>query len=874
VVVVRKVSNAFTYRAINRSTVAGIQEKVIEKCGRNLLSRLANAKNDKETITAWKLDLNRILHVFNVRSAMAAWPSLTVHSQTELAINTHHGVVNTQVMVSEIHRSVVKGQGGTDNQHQSVGDVCTPFHHHVNKRLPPLRHMPGQRSRISMGQCLIPSSSITGESPPPPPRDFFGRDELIEKLVGLAENITPFALIGTGGIGKTSIALTVLHEDRVKQRFGDNRRFIRCDQFPTSLTHFLRRLSKAIGASAENPEDLTPLRPFLSSKEMLVILDNVESILDPQGTDAQEIYAAVEELSQFDNICLGITSRISTVPPACETLDIPTLSVDAGHDIFYRIYKNGKRSDPRVNDILNQLDFHPLSITLLATVAHHNRWDADQLTKEWERQRTDVLRTHHKKSLAATIELSLASPMFQELGPNARELLGVIAFLPQGVDENNLEWLFPTISNGANIFNEFHVLSLTYRNNGFITMLAPLRDHLRPKDPELSPLLCAAKERYFVRLSVGVYPGKPGYEEARWIQSEDLNVEHLLDVFTTTDTDLNGVWDVCSYFMEHLNCHKPRLVMLGPRIEALPDAHPSKPRCLYWLSQLFSMVGNFTEHKRLLIYTLKLWRERGDESEVARTLRGLSGANRVLGLHEEAMQQVRGALEIYERLNNTVGRACSLRVLACLLYDNQQLDAAEEAASLSINLLPNKVNQPLVCQCRRILGRIHSSKGETEKAIDHFEAALRIASSLDWNHEQFWDHCGLAVLFSEQGRFDDSHAHIERAKSHAVNDWLLAGRAMDLHAQFWYHQRRFREAMSEALSAIDTYEKIGDMRSLEKSRGFLRDIEEAMEELTTSGEPDSDGELLDIVPLATRVIITFLFQFREPDDTVGGRPDI
>ena len=68
---VRKVLNAVAYRAVNRSTVAGIQEKIIEKRGRNWLSQLANAKNDKETITAWKLDLNRILHVFNVRSAMA-----------------------------------------------------------------------------------------------------------------------------------------------------------------------------------------------------------------------------------------------------------------------------------------------------------------------------------------------------------------------------------------------------------------------------------------------------------------------------------------------------------------------------------------------------------------------------------------------------------------------------------------------------------------------------------------------------------------------------------------------------------------------------------------------------------------------------------
>jgi hypothetical protein len=73
-------------------------------------------------------------------------------------------------------------------------------------------------------------------------------------------------------------------------------------------------------------------------------------------------------------------------------------------------------------------------------------------------------------------------------------------------------------------------------------MLAPIRDHLSPKDPMSAPLLCSTKERYFSRLSADVYPGKPGFEEARWITSEDANVEHLLDVFTAIDVTSGGVW--------------------------------------------------------------------------------------------------------------------------------------------------------------------------------------------------------------------------------------------------------------------------------------------------------------------------------------------
>ena len=589
---------------------------------------------------------------------------------------------------------------------------------------------------------------------------------------------------------------------------------------------------------------------------MILFLDNAESILDPAGPEAQEIYGVVEELTRFDNICLGITSRISTVPAHCKRPIIPTLSMESACNIFYSIYDHGGRSNI-ISDLVKRLDFHALSITLLATVASHSIWDYDRLAEEWEAQRAQVLRTVHNESLAATIELSLNSQTFCKLSPSpsqtplkqvassvlrklipssmlhpsapsARELLGVVAFFPQGVDENNLEWLFPTIPDRKNILDQFCILSLTYRSNGFVTMLAPIRDYLTPKDPKSSALLCATKIHYFSRLLITVDPNRPDFGESRWIVSEDVNVEHMLDVFMSIDTKTGGIWDACLHFIQHLQWHKPRQTVLGPKIEALSDDHPSKPKCLFGLSWLFGKLGNFAEQKRLLTRALKLERQRGNEAWVARALSDLSDVNRLLGLYREGIQQAKEGLDISERLGDTIGQVFSLNNLALLLLGNNQLDAAKDAASGAINLLPEKGEEHLLCDSHRVLGNIYKSKGEKEKAVYHFETALRIASPFHWSHILFWTHNSLVLLFSDEDRFDEANAHLERARSHAVNDAYKLGRTMALQAQVWYQQGRLKDAKSEALSALEVFGRLGAAEAIEGCRDLLQAIERAM----------------------------------------------
>ena len=693
---------------------------------------------------------------------------------------------------------------------------------------------------------LISVPSLPGESPPPAPNVCFGRDQLVEEIVGFAERLTSVALIGVGGIGKTYIARNVLNNDRIKQRFGDDRRFIRCDKFPASLTHFLRRLSEVIGAGIKNPEDLTPLRPSLSSREMIIVLDNAESILDPRVADAQEIYEAVEELSNFSNISLCITSRISTIPPGCKSIEVPTLSMEPARDTFYHICEHFERSES-VDDILERLAFHPLSIALLATVALHSKWSIDRVKTEWEERRTGVLETEHNRSLAATIELSLTSPMFRELGPDARGLLGVVAFFPQGIDENNFEWLFPTISNRATIFDKFCILSLTHRSNGFITMLAPLRDYLSPKNLTSSSLLCVAGESYFARLSVEVDPDKPGFEDTRWITSEDVNVEQLLDVSMSANASSESVCNACANFMQHIFWHKKRLVVFGPKVEALPDDHPSKPRCLSELSQLFRSVGDHTGNKRTLNVALRLWRRLGDGYRVVQSLMFLAYTNRVLSFHEEALSQAKEASEICERLNITSMQAHSLRCLAWMLRDDNQLDAAGEAASRAIDRFKENEDRYGACLTYRVLGTIYHRKGKIDEAISQFKTALEIASTCNFPRELFWNYYCLAEVFFDEERFDEAHTHVELAKSHWGGDSFNLGRGMQLQAEFLHKRGKSEEAKAEVLKAIEVYEGIGTTLDLEKSRGLLLDIQKELDETAaTAHESNGDGEFLGV----------------------------
>jgi predicted ATPase len=116
---------------------------------------------------------------------------------------------------------------------------------------------------------------------PPEPKIFHGREsELSDILCLFNTGIPRIAILGAGGMGKTSLAQAVLHHPGIMTRFVQNRFFVACTSATTKL-----ELVNLIGAhlGLKPGKDLTKevLQYFASNPPSLLILDELEPLWEP-----------------------------------------------------------------------------------------------------------------------------------------------------------------------------------------------------------------------------------------------------------------------------------------------------------------------------------------------------------------------------------------------------------------------------------------------------------------------------------------------------------------------------------------------------------------------------------------------------------------
>jgi len=323
--------------------------------------------------------------------------------------------------------------------------------------------------------------SDPGYAIPSKPDIFVGRDEFVQETVSQILERKHIALIGAGGVGKSSIAKAIMHDERVLNHFKSYRCFVTYSDVDISLmTHsiFLQHLGDAL--SIPTSTTLPTILATLRTSPTLLVIDNAETFLDINTVDGGHISEAVAELGGCRSVHLILTTRSGKLPNlSWVRQDVGGLDVEASRNLFSAVYE--RNIGNRLDSLFSILDHHALSISLLSHAATRNAYQTtEEIQRAWEQQKTRLLKIGPVKSqnLGVAIEFSIDSPSLQGMKAVALTFLRTVAFLPEGVHRDDLLGIFPRITDIQDVVNTICLSSLTHRSGERFTMLSPIRIYI------------------------------------------------------------------------------------------------------------------------------------------------------------------------------------------------------------------------------------------------------------------------------------------------------------------------------------------------------------------------------------------------------------
>ena len=144
-------------------------------------------------------------------------------------------------------------------------------------------------------------------------------------------------------------------------------------------------MGKALGVKGSEKHPDVLVRKYLAdpSKMKFLVLDNVETFLhasDPLITPA------IAELAEMESVTFLLTTRTRDIPitSRLETIVVPPLDEEAAYAMFAKTYNDTGDCPSVLKALISTLQFHPLSIILLAQVAKQNQWTPTELVANWE----------------------------------------------------------------------------------------------------------------------------------------------------------------------------------------------------------------------------------------------------------------------------------------------------------------------------------------------------------------------------------------------------------------------------------------------------------------------------------------------------------
>jgi predicted ATPase/class 3 adenylate cyclase/Tfp pilus assembly protein PilF len=566
---------------------------------------------------------------------------------------------------------------------------------------------------------------------------FLGREKELGEISKLLKDPSCrlLTLIGTGGIGKTRLALQAAAENI--ENFAHGVYFIALEPL-TSVDFLISTIAKALKFSLYTKKDQkNQLLDYLREKEILLILDNFEHLIEGASIIA-------EILGTASKIKILVTSRELLNLRGEWILQIKGMDIPEGERIDVEGYSavqlffyNARRVNSgvaftdedrlyvvRISQLVGGL---PLGIELAS--AWLRTLSCKEIAQEIEKSIDFLVTTlrdipERHRSLKAVFEYS-----WKLLSDNEKDSLKKISVFHGGFSRQAAETVV-----GVNlaVLSGLVDKSLLRRNaSGRYEMLEVLRQYALQKMIEVEESLVEQEHAaYFSNLL-----------EERKDKIVDIEEERALSEISEEIRNIKAAW---RYAVEHGNLDITEKMMVAffaffeiqgwyieakREIESCLDMIQTQNkdykkdllynRAISRYGSIFYRLGNFKQAQEHLMSSLAVFREFEVERDIQYSLNCLGNINNVLGHYSDAEKYYEECLEISKAMNMKKGLLGAYNNLGVIYYNQKQYDKAREYFEESL-----KISERL--NYEQGIAMAHANKGLIAHALGNYDEAKEL----------------------------------------------------------------------------------------------------------------------------------------------------
>ncbi|MDE3089072.1 MAG: protein kinase [Chloroflexota bacterium] len=653
---------------------------------------------------------------------------------------------------------------------------------------------------------------------PIPLNSFIGRAGEIAQVKRLLGEARLVSLTGSGGCGKTRLALQVANE--IVNDFPDGAWLVELATLsdPAVVPH---RLASVLGLREEATRPvMETLTTALSAHSLLLLLDNCEHMIDTCALLAETL------LQACPNLRLLTTSREALGIAGETTFRVPSLSLpdprhlpppeqltqyDAVHLFVDRAasvspdFSLTEHNALPVAQICRRLDGIPLAIELAA--ARVKGLSVDQIATRLDdrfRLLTGGSRTAlpRQQTLRALIDWS-----YGLLSDPERLLLRRLSVFAGGWTLEAAEAIcacgnagtFDVMDLQLRLVDKSLVVAEKQDDETRYRLLETIRQYARDRLVESGDveLLRACHLDYFLQFAEQAEPKLRGREQVLW--SERLNAEYdnlrtaLEWAFESNRAEIALRFAVALWqFWEMRNYFSDSRAWLERALAAPVDAPaPIRARALLGLGRLDKYQGNFIDARPRLEASAALFRDLGDQENLARVVQAIGEVAAELGDLATARLRFEEALALFKEQGNQRGMAAMYLSQGELARVQGDYDRAAALYTASLALLEALGEFRRKGTALYNLGKVALHQGDHARAAGLYRDSLSIGQRL--GNKFVIAHCLAALAGVAAATGQPARA----AKLSGATDALL----QSIHAQLDLADRIDYENSLEAVRA-------------------------------------------------------------------------